>query len=272
MQKLPLKILRDYQDSADPSCIDLALRAGEIWQLLCDCYIRRGVDPAREVLAALRAVAINDGDGNVPQRLIQIGLRVENCIESDTEDQYRESRFYLEDTAKLPSKHLKNAVHECASPRRRGAPGLLIRSRDVRMLSSLHATSPARATVKASRTSTDFQERSIGVPLTVWSTRAVRYHVPGSSAPQPQENAFMPRRGNPIPMKPNAGAVTRVPMLTALTVGFKTSASKPPRSWQDRMNSRPAIISSQLRPRNGSPNATNNSVSDRPSTSMNRIV
>src|SRR6516162_10640179 len=122
MQKLPLKILRDYQDSADPSCIDLALRAGEIWQLLCDCYIRRGVDPAREVSAALRAVAINDGDGNVTQRLIQIGLRVENCIESDTKDQHRESRFYLEDTAKLLSKHLKNSAHEYACRGHAGRP------------------------------------------------------------------------------------------------------------------------------------------------------
>src|SRR6516164_10739552 len=101
MQKLTLKILRDYQDSADPSCIDLALRAGGIWQLLCDCYIRRGVDPAREVSAALRAVVINDGDGNVTQRLIQVWLRVENCIKSDTKHQHRESRFYLEDTAEL---------------------------------------------------------------------------------------------------------------------------------------------------------------------------
>src|SRR6516165_2725265 len=184
MQKLPLKIFRDYQDPADPSRVDLALRAGEIRQLLCDCYIRCGVDPAREVLAALRAVAINDGDGNVPQRLIQIGLRVENCIESDTEDQYRESRFYLEDTAKLPSKYLKNSAHEFASPRERCALVSLVPTRDARTLSSLHATSPARATVKASRTSTGFQDRSIGVPLTVWSTRVVRYHVPGSSAPQ----------------------------------------------------------------------------------------
>src|SRR6516165_431468 len=167
MQKLPLKKFWDDQDPADPSCIDLALRAREILQLLCNCYIRRGVDPAREVSAALRSVAINDGDGNVTQRLIQIGLWVENCIESDTKDQHRESRFYLEDAAKLLSKHLKNSAHEYASPRERCALGSLLPARDARKLSSFQATSPARATVKASSTNTGFQERSIGVPLTV---------------------------------------------------------------------------------------------------------
>src|SRR6516164_3136129 len=268
MQKLPLKILRDYQNPTDPTRIDLALRAREIRQLLCDRYIRRGINPARKVSAALGAVSINDCDRNVTQRLVQVGLRVEeriesdtqdqhresgfdlkdtrkfspkflknavhectssrrrgalglltrsrdarmlssfsaasinDCdrnvtqrlvqvglrveerIESDTQDQHRESGFDLKDTRKFSPKFLKNAVHECTSSRRRGALGLLTRSRDARMLSSFSAASPASAIVKASRTNTGFQESSMGVPLTVWSTRAVKYQVPGNSAPQ----------------------------------------------------------------------------------------
>ena len=44
-------------------------------------------------------------------------------------------------------------------------------------------------------------------------------------------------------MKPNAGAVSSVPMLTALAIGFSTSASNAPISWQDRMNSSPGASS-----------------------------
>ena len=33
-----------------------------------------------------------------------------------------------------------------------------------------------------------------------------------------------------MPMKPNAGAVSKVPMLTALAIGFNTNASNAPRN------------------------------------------
>ena len=52
---------------------------------------------------------------------------------------------------------------------------------------------------KAVRIRIGRHERSIGVPRTVWSMRAVRYQVPGSSAPYPSAKALMPRRGKPIP-------------------------------------------------------------------------
>ena len=67
MQKLALKILRDYQNPADPARIDFALSAREIRQLLGDRDIRRGVNAAREVPAALGAIAIDNGDGDTDE-------------------------------------------------------------------------------------------------------------------------------------------------------------------------------------------------------------
>src|SRR5258706_13547451 len=127
MQELALEILRDHQDPIDSARKALALCAREVGQYFCNCHIGCGVNAAGKVSAALGSIAIDHGDRNVAQRFIQIGLRVKQRIERDTQNEHREGRLDREDAAKLLPEYIEKSAHGIASPRRCGAAWPLLR-------------------------------------------------------------------------------------------------------------------------------------------------
>ena len=82
----------------------------------------------------------------------------------------------------------------------------------------------------------------------------------------------MAKRGKLMPMKPKAGAVSKVAMLTALAIGLRNTASSRPRIWHARMNRIPAASRIPSCPRNGNSRMPNRTESAAPSTIRKRIV
>src|SRR5262249_16469407 len=154
--------------------------------------------------------------------LVEIGLRIKHRVDRDRQDEHRENRSQREDAPELATEDVERRLHAGALATAAAARPDALRAR---MISSHIAVTPASTSPKAQRISTGFQERSPGVPRIVWSMRAMRYQVPGSSAPQASAKSFMPMRGKPMPMKPNAGAVSSVAMLTALAAWRSSRAS-----------------------------------------------
>ena len=115
MQKVALEILRDHQDAVDPARKDLALRARDVRQYLRDRDVGSGVDPTGEVAAALRSVAIDDGDRDVAQRLIQIGLGIEQGIERGAQDEHGKGRLDRKDATNFIAKSVQKAAHDGTS-------------------------------------------------------------------------------------------------------------------------------------------------------------
>ena len=114
MQKLPLEILRDDENTVGLARMDFALRTGEVRQHHGDRNVGRGIDPAGEIPACLGAVAVDHRDRHVAQSLVQIGLRIEERVERSAKHHHGERRSLGEDAAKLAAEGVEEPVHKIA--------------------------------------------------------------------------------------------------------------------------------------------------------------